>query len=530
MTDKHWPQDAGTGLSQQSDRDWADAAHIAAAAHDANGTDFVVTGLGLTNPDYTNLTIDVDSGMAKIAVTNLSSRDHGDGVTTTWDEASQVYSADARTGLALTDSDINEIWLDADQSSPDAVSVTVVDSSGSAPAAPALKIGEVDTTNDTTTQLNRDPDASFESVDAENVDIGGQDIQIALDGMVVPVGQGLGPEDAIDPANTTTPLQNATDAVAGTSHGYGSVLLPPAQITEDSPYNPSRGVSVIGWGRDASAIKFPSTGSSAHGIHMDASGSGAYAKFDGFRIIGPGNTNTTGVGWMVDGGNVGNVTIGAVGVNSWGNSAFRVSDPGSITAWEVGSWRSNFVTPEETGGTGTAVIDVQGGPANIWHSLYVIPKSGNTGADQTIITCQRGDHEFRQVNIGGAADAIAHQYGSASITIGNVNYEPSENNSTKGFLIDDTNENPMRVGSVEVNGAGNATDVNHVYRTNGGSRHAVFGPVQPVNGASLNTGVLRVNDTSVHAYLFAASGDVTNDSGGTLSPGITCFEDLTIVT
>jgi len=162
-------EDSGTGLANQEDRDWLDAANIMAAAHAVNSTDVVVSGLGLT-PDYGVPEVAVASGMVRMTAQNVDSRDHGDGVTT-WPEVTITAVVDADT-LALTDGDTNEIYVDIGLTSgPDDIQLVAVNSAGSAPAAPALKIGEVNTTDDTTLVVNDKPDGSFSSLEADTADV-----------------------------------------------------------------------------------------------------------------------------------------------------------------------------------------------------------------------------------------------------------------------------------------------------------------------------------------------------------------------
>ena len=84
----------------------------------------------------------------------------------------------------------------------------------------------------------------------------------------------------------------------------------------------------------------------------------------------------------------------------------------------------------------------------------------------------------------------------------------------------------VRVGAIRLNG--NGVDHNYVYRTINASGNKVFGPV---NGdASPNTNVVEVEDTSTQAIYYGVSADVDDNSGGTISPGVSCLGDQTLVT
>jgi len=150
MTDFVFPEDSGTGAYATGQGDDNDAANFAAYIEATGFTDYVVKGLNFTL-DAGTPSLDVSKGKAVLTKDTVSaaqtneSRDEGN---------SFVAEIDQRTGLSLTDNDVNHVFLDVDLSSKDAVSV-VVNTTDSAPASPSLKIGTVDTTNDTTTELNR---------------------------------------------------------------------------------------------------------------------------------------------------------------------------------------------------------------------------------------------------------------------------------------------------------------------------------------------------------------------------------------
>jgi len=143
---KQFPQDSGSGLADQSNADFADAAHLAALGY--SGIEGIISGLEFT-PDFTVPDVTVASGSVLITDSGLTEIDHDDnGTTTAWPEGVQAYQVD-QTTVALTDGGVNEVFVTGDQSNPDNVAVTAT-SDGSTPTGPALKIGEVDTSNDTT--------------------------------------------------------------------------------------------------------------------------------------------------------------------------------------------------------------------------------------------------------------------------------------------------------------------------------------------------------------------------------------------
>ena len=88
--------------------------------------------------------------------------------------------------------------------------------------------------------------------------VGEQSIHAAFDGLVVPVGEGLGMDAAVDPTETDTPVQDAVDAI-GAGRGrenYGAVLLPPGRVEENGSLTGTRGKSFVGWGVSATTVTF----------------------------------------------------------------------------------------------------------------------------------------------------------------------------------------------------------------------------------------------------------------------------------
>jgi hypothetical protein len=183
-------EDAGTNLDDQQDRTWLDAANLLAHAHNPNAVDYQVAGFGLT-PDYGVPEVAVASGMAKLTATDVDTLAHGDGVVT-WPEGTVTVLVESET-LALTDGEVNEIFVDVNFASgdPDDVQLVAVDQAGSAPAAPALKVAEVDTANDTATSINEDPDAVVDALDAGDVTATSVDVSGEVSASEVSAGDRL---------------------------------------------------------------------------------------------------------------------------------------------------------------------------------------------------------------------------------------------------------------------------------------------------------------------------------------------------
>lgn len=151
-----YPEDEGTtGSTNNALWDWNAAANLASLVYEPNSADFVVTGFGLTY-DQANTQVDVASGMARVSDT--SAQDAASGAARPWGVTYIVANDTATNNLALIASAINEIWLDVDLTAGDGGSITVIEQGvDTVPTSPALKLGEIDTTNHTTTETNRAP-------------------------------------------------------------------------------------------------------------------------------------------------------------------------------------------------------------------------------------------------------------------------------------------------------------------------------------------------------------------------------------
>jgi len=146
MADHVFPEDSGTGAAEG---DYDDAANFASLAQATGLTDYVVQGLNFTLNASTP-SLDISKGKAVVTQSQATSSQSAE----TRDGVAFVAEMDARTGISLTDGDVNHVFLQVDLSSDDTINI-VVNTTNSAPAQPYVKLGTVDTSTDTTTELNR---------------------------------------------------------------------------------------------------------------------------------------------------------------------------------------------------------------------------------------------------------------------------------------------------------------------------------------------------------------------------------------
>lgn len=163
---KVFAEDTGTGLVDQSDRDYADGAHLAALSHIPNATAFAPLSPSIT-ADYTNLNADLTEAQYRIEASSVSGRDHGNGAIT-WPEVTFGVYAPAAT-ISLTDSAVNHVFVAVNLGGTGDDGRYVVNTDGTTPTDPHLKIAEIDTSANTVTQFNQKPDGTFDSLNSSTL-------------------------------------------------------------------------------------------------------------------------------------------------------------------------------------------------------------------------------------------------------------------------------------------------------------------------------------------------------------------------
>lgn len=161
-----WPEDEGTGAPVAEDEgDWASAAYHASMALSRGATGYVDSGLSLSyNPSDT--TMDIGAGLAFIRYTGGSSVQlTSSSYDEPWDEELVfMVSVPSMSNLQLDSGGVNEIYLAVDPTGGDSARYRY-GSSITEPSDPHVKIGEIDTAAETTTELARRPVGEFASVE-----------------------------------------------------------------------------------------------------------------------------------------------------------------------------------------------------------------------------------------------------------------------------------------------------------------------------------------------------------------------------
>ena len=157
MADRVHPEDQG--ISTDLESGWIDAAVAGQLAYSYHSQDVVITGLDFT-VDYAAPSVDVSAGAAKITTPSQSTVDHSGQTpaegSVSLSNVSFAVEADARSGVSLTDTAINYIYLQIDLSTQNGLSL-ITNTTGSRPAEPVIKLGQIDTDADTKRPTNRGP-------------------------------------------------------------------------------------------------------------------------------------------------------------------------------------------------------------------------------------------------------------------------------------------------------------------------------------------------------------------------------------
>lgn len=321
----------------------------------------------------------------------------------------------------------------------------------------------------------------------------------------------------IDPANTTTPVQDAHDAITGTTAASGTVFLPPATVDEASQvdWRSTYDVNLVGYGRRASAINF--TSGTDKGFLWSKTQA---CTFRDFRVTGPQSGNSSAV-IRIDDTGTGNLKVN---MNVWDR-------------FEVRGWNGNFLevvggaAPFENtfapsygllstidAGAETAMINwAVGGRANFFGSLAIYPDDSVSAADSAIYNdLTGGDNSamFQWLNLGGTAGPIADVNGG--FTMGAVNFEPATQNTTTHDLFTlRGSTSPQRVYHVET--AGGPT-VDSIYTIQSGGNAWLASPWTR-GAATISTNIVDIQDSPAGGqgtvYYFGPAGNITNSTAET---------------
>ncbi|GAA0307810.1 hypothetical protein [Halarchaeum salinum] len=292
-----------------------------------------------------------------------------------------------------------------------------------------------------------DADGGDESM-AEGAPIDDGAFAALRDGHVVAMAAGIG-SAAFDPAASSTPVQDALDAVGAI--GGGSVYLPPTTVTEVGPIRPYPNTGVYGFGMGVSVLHIRTA--ETDGVRFDRAESVQRVALDGFELRGPGVRKTTGVAiHYVDAtddpaDDPADVHVGRLYCRQWGNSVLRVE--AGVGPFQC---RYDFLRADDCdAGAAGALLDWRSGygPANHFGTVIAYPNANASGAPTTILRQAGGELTIEDVSVGGTAGTLVEQT-DGRLHAGRLHWEPESQPSVPAALVRLAGPGVTHVGDVVV--------------------------------------------------------------------------------
>lgn len=313
---------------------------------------------------------------------------------------------------------------------------------------------------------------------------------------------------SIDPADTTTPVQDAIDAI-GRSNG-GTVILPPKTITEASAIVGGRDKRIIGYGiANGSAVEIDGDGT--NGIEQDASVTRDWRNsyLDGWSLntADPSNRTSGSAIYLADQPTRG-MNMGLFKVFGW-NGTDPIIHYDTAHAFE---FHAGFLRIEGEG-AGWQMDDA--GPGMNVAQLVMDVSDGGIGLSML----SGGELTIRHYSaLRSTGRAFTGGATNARSNIGVLHYETDQVlNGSPGAPWLGTNMagSCHRVGMMALDGSSGASS-NYAYRLHASNQNAILGPVITQGGYTLNNNVVNISsDPDGTSWYFGASSDIDVNHGGT---------------
>lgn len=341
------------------------------------------------------------------------------------------------------------------------------------------------------------------SVDTTDISVNSAQIQASLDGLVVPIASGVGANDAINPSNTTTPVQDAINVISNAGVP-GVVQIPPSTVQEASSVTMETGISVTGWDWRSSVIEF--TDLSIDGLVFD---SAFGAKLNNVRIDGSDRSNRTGgsAARFINGGTNSNHFRG-VRFTNWINPVIHFdtghpfSSHWSEIVGESNTTRGNsgrFLAAEDSAGPGLTIANAYLG------STDATPCMEFREADDTAITDMGVG--IQAVNIGGSTTTVIDAQTAANATL--VVHDVTWFGDGGSPVVKLSGVGPTILSTLRAAGG----EVPYVVELAGANGNNVIGPIDTSTTTVTNTKLDISSTPSDYSWYFGASDDVTNNAG-----------------
>jgi hypothetical protein len=342
------------------------------------------------------------------------------------------------------------------------------------------------------------------TVDAEGeLSVDGAIVQASLDGRVVPVGEGLGSGDAVDPAATATPVQDAYN-IAKNAGGQRAVLLPASTVHEDETINANaKNCSILGWG-NRSVINYDG----ASGETILSITNGAASDFLGFQVYGVGdNVSASAPAIHVDSRSSPLFTDNRLGdiwiLNHHGQA---IKADGGLFACEFGPFRVGQVDAGDV----PALFHYTGGLEVGLRGVNAYPTDTTSASPTTLLEADGISMTVERLNGGGTMGTMIRQ--GAALDVRSLNYEPDPVVGSGHTVVDLTDSKPTHLSNVTIT----TGDIDSVYRLRDGAGNARLPQPHLRSGISAGPADIGVIDGALDgarpAFYYGREADWRGDS------------------
>lgn len=528
-----FPQDDGTG-APAGNEDYNSAGFFGTLSRNT-GAEYK-EGATLSNLDTTNETVDVAPGAVYVREGGNTVQSGAQSAYDTTLPEDMVYAVILPTTTTVDlDTDTSaDLRLVVDPSSQDTVTIE----HNTSPSNPSLVIGNVDSSSGGTAD-ERNPGPIVQAKQILN-ETGRASIQARFDGLVTPIAAGAGIMDAVDPATTTTPIQDAINLIdslaSGSADPAGGIVLVPGGITEEEgPINAelTNKSHIKLEGLAPATDRYPDPPSvikitnddSASAIDFGYNSVTYGWEIENIQFRGTGNSSGTETPAIK--GSFANCRMDKVYVTEWIGEWLK-NDGGSMFQNWFGTIGAERIDAGDT--NRGALIDIEtGGPNNVIEQILSYPTSAKSGANSNIVELRGGHLEIGSINAGqSTGQVVFNGFGPCRLKVGSVNWEPSTINSTIGSLFWDKSDQKWEIeGPITVNGAGTTIDLNQVYTVVDESK-ANYAQPDFINGATVNNTPLNMaTDLTGDNYIKYGGpiSDVTGYSSVLTNP-VVCLADI----
>lgn len=306
-----------------------------------------------------------------------------------------------------------------------------------------------------------------------------------------------GVSTTVDPANTTTPLQDAHDAASVGD----AIVLPPGKITESATFNwTTANLRLLGWG--SSRVEFTDLANA--GVSYDA----FRTHVDGVIFDGSDPVNRTAPVWQFAGtANHQECNFGTVRFQNGGNPVIDMTtySPFSST-WGMVNFQSGSNSNQGRNIAGKFGVGCEVG------ALYLGAQSGPwTGLDIS------GSVTIGNINVGGDINTALDHSGAAteaSLVVGQMNYETG--NTFAGAAVRLGGSPTAIIGSVDVR-SGSPDYAVELYDpgTDPPKRKIIMSTTGNRSLAFVNLASGMPADSAFSSYYFGPAKNVADNSGTT---------------